>query len=70
MRLVPDWHKAWTWFSVQALAIVAVLPLVWLGMPPDVKAWVPEAWHIWIFVGLGISGIAGRVIDQNPKPSA
>lgn len=67
MHLVPDWRQAWRWFSVQALAVVMALPLVWLGLPADVKAWVPQSWHIWIFVLLGGAGIIGRVVDQNAK---
>lgn len=65
MKFVPDWRSAWRWFSVQALAIVAILPLVWAGIPSDAKSWVPESWHIWIFVIIGAGGIIGRLIDQN-----
>lgn len=70
MKLVPDWRKAWSWFSVQALAVIMVLPIVWVGLPGDVKAWVPPSWQFWIFIVLGAAGIVGRVIDQNkaPKP--
>lgn len=67
MHLVPDWRQAWRWFSVQALAIIMVLPLVWAGLPADVKAWVPPEWHIPIIMLLGAGGIAGRLVDQN-KP--
>lgn len=70
MRLVPDWREAWKWFSVQALTIIMVLPLVWAGLPSDAKSWIPESWHIPIIVFLGAGGIAGRLIDQKPKDPA
>lgn len=70
MKFVPDWRSAWRWFSVQALAAVMVLPLVWATMPADVKGWIPQSWHVWIFVLLGAAGIVGRLIDQQPKGAA
>jgi di/tricarboxylate transporter len=69
MRLVPDWRSAWRWFSVQALAILAVLPMVWLNLPPDLKSYIPKEWGLAIVCLVAVAGIAGRVIDQN-KPAA
>lgn len=70
MNLVYDWREAWRWFSVQALAIIAVLPIVWPALPADVRAWVPPEWQPWILVALAIGGIAGRLVDQNKAPPA
>lgn len=70
MNLVENWRSAWRWFSVQALAALAVLPLVWPALPADVRAWVPPEWQPWILVALAIGGIAGRLVDQNKAPSA
>lgn len=67
MHLVPDWRSAWRWFSVQALAVIAALPLAWASLPPEVTEWVPPAWRMPIIVALAICGIIGRVIDQS-KP--
>lgn len=67
MRLVPDWREAWRWFSVQALGIVMALPIVWAGLPSDIKAWVPASWHVWVLVAIGAAGIVGRLVDQKPK---
>lgn len=64
MKLVENWKQAWKWFSVQALALVALLPVVWPTLPPTVHAWVPEEWRPWIIVALAVGGIAGRLIDQ------
>lgn len=69
MRLVADWEKAWRWFSIQALALVALLPVVWPSLPPQVTGWVPEEWRPWVVVVIAIGGIAGRLVDQN-KASA
>ena len=67
MRLVPDWREAWKWFSVQAMAILAALPVVWMSLPADLKAHVPNEWGLVIFIIVAIGGIGGRVIDQKPK---
>lgn len=65
MKLIPDWKDAWRWFSVQALAAIVALPIVWGMLPSDVKAFLPEGWEPWVLVGLAAGGIIGRVIDQN-----
>ena len=67
MRLIPDWRRAWRWFSVQTLAILAVLPMVWAQMPPEIKAYVPATWGWAVFMFIALGGIAGRLIDQKPK---
>jgi len=67
MTLIPNWRRAWRWFSVQALAILAVLPMVWLQLPPDIKAYIPPAWGWAVFVTIAFGGIIGRLVDQNPK---
>lgn len=67
MRLVPDWHRAWTWFSVQALAVLAALPLVWVSLPSDIKAFIPQKYGLYIAAAIALAGIAGRLVDQK-KP--
>ena len=69
MRLVPDWRSAWRWFSVQSLAIIALIPVVWPALPPEAHEWVPQTWRPWIVFALAVGGIVGRLIDQN-KPQA
>jgi len=70
MKLIPDWKKAWRWFSVQALIAIAALPVVWSMLPSDVKTFLPDGWEPWILVGLALAGLIGRVIDQNRTPAA
>lgn len=69
MKLVPDWRSAWRWLSVQALAVIALLPVVWPTLPPQVTGWVPEEWRPWIIVLLAVGGIAGRLVDQKKTSS-
>jgi len=65
MNLVADWKDAWKWFSVQALVVIAALPVIWAALPADTKALVPDGWEPWIFFVLAIAGVIGRLIDQN-----
>lgn len=67
MKLVENWRNAWRWFSVQCLAILAVMPFVWGSLPADAKAFLPDSLEIWVFVVLAIAGIAGRLVDQTKK---
>lgn len=64
MRMVSDWRRAWRWYSSQAFAALAVLPAVWVSLPPDLKSYVPEAWMPWIVSAVAIGGLIGRLIDQ------
>jgi hypothetical protein len=64
MKFVENWKESWKWFSVQALVIIAMLPLVWTALPSDAKALLPDGWEPWVLFALAISGIVGRLIDQ------
>lgn len=70
MKLIPDWKDAWKWFSVQALAVLVALPLVWASLPADLKAFVPDGWERWILIAVAAAGLIGRIIDQNRQPPA
>jgi uncharacterized integral membrane protein len=69
-KLVENWKQCWKWFSVQILAVLMVLPIVWATLPSDVKDWVPHDWQIPIVMALALAGIVGRIIDQGKKPEA
>ncbi len=64
MHLIPDWRQAWRWFSVQALALLVALPLVWVSLPADAKAFLPDSFEPWVLVLVAIGGLVGRLIDQ------
>lgn len=68
MRLVEDARRAWRWFSVQALAILALIPVIWAELPPESQALLPEAWRPWALTLVAVAGIAGRLIRQRPDP--
>jgi hypothetical protein len=70
MKIIPDWRSAWRWFSVQALAALVALPLVWVGLPPDVKSFLPDGAEPYILVLLAAGGLVGRLVDQKKAPAA
>lgn len=65
MRIVNDWRDWWKWWSVRALALIAVLPVVWLEIPSDVKAYIPVEAQPWIVTAMALAGIVGRLKDQS-----
>lgn len=67
MKLVDDANQAWRWISMRIAIIGAALPPIWLGLPDDWKAAVPK-WAILVFTIIYLAVMAGRVIDQTPKP--
>jgi hypothetical protein len=67
MKLVKDARRAWRFFSVQAMAVLAALPLVWVQIPPDVQDMLPEAWRPWVLTIIAISGIIGRLVPQESE---
>lgn len=66
MRLVDDWHKAWRWLSVQALALGAALQGAWLAVPADLKASVPSKYVTAITMTILVVGLVGRFLTFTP----
>lgn len=64
MKLVSDWRKAWKWHSTQIAALLAIVPVVWMNLPSDVKAMIPEAWTPYIITVFAVGAIIGRLRDQ------
>ena len=65
MKLVDNWRDWWKWHSTQLMAAVAAVPVVWMGLPPDVKSYVPDEWMPWIMASVAVGAIVGRVRDQS-----
>lgn len=64
MKLVHNWRSFWRWHSTWAMALVGALPVVWMELPPDLKALIPPEWRPWIITAVAIGGIAARLRDQ------
>lgn len=67
IKLIKDAKRAWRYFSVQALAVLGIVSVVWPVLPPETQALVPAAWHPWILGAVAIGGIFGRLVDQGPR---
>jgi len=70
MNLIPDWKKAYRFFSLQAMAIATAILGAWMVLPDDLQAtlpgWIPKAAAI---VAL-VCGMVGRLVSQSPDPDA
>ena len=64
MKLITEWRRAYRMFSVQLMAVAAVLQVAWTEHPEIIRAVVPDAWVPYITAGLLVLGIAGRLIKQ------
>jgi uncharacterized protein YecE (DUF72 family) len=64
MKLVDDARSAWRWFSVQAMVLAGAVQMIWLQLPPDLKASVPDAWITYGTIALLVVGTFGRLVDQ------
>lgn len=68
MRLIDDWKQAYRLYSVQLLALLALMPDIydgiaafgWMDELPDPAKWTMRA--------LGAAGIVLRVIRQGRVP--
>lgn len=69
MKLVDNAGSALRWFSVQAMALQATALSVWLAMPEDMKATIPDDLVAGGAVLLAVLGIIGRLIDQSGEKS-
>jgi hypothetical protein len=67
IRLVQDWRKCHKWLSVRCMAIATAILATWSMMPDDLKAGIPHQWVMYIAMAFMGLGIAGRLIDQEPK---
>jgi hypothetical protein len=63
MKLVEDWKRAWTWYSIHA-ASVLVLVSAAQELLPLAQPVIPPAVFPWVALGLGILVIAGRLLAQ------
>lgn len=70
MKLIPQWRRAWRWFSVQAMALSIAVQGAWLAVPADLKLAVPDVWVTGSAIGLLVLGVLGRLVDQGGSNGA
>jgi hypothetical protein len=63
VKLVADWRKAWRWFSVQGLALLAVAPVIYESFP-EMQSYLSEGQFRAAMGILAFLTILGRVVKQ------
>lgn len=74
-RLIDDWRRAWTFWSIrlQALALALAAWMIampdaaldlWLALPGEAKALLPRHAAQWMPVIIGIAAIGARIARQ------
>lgn len=62
LELIPDWRKAYKFFSVQ-LALILIIVDVLQTHLPTLQSYLPEGWVKWISLAI----ILGRILQQTTK---
>lgn len=65
MKLVENAKSAWKWYSVQALGVLAVVPMVWVDLPADIKSHIPDEWMPYVVSVIALGGLVGRLKAQS-----
>lgn len=65
MKLVENAKAAWKWYSVQALGVLTVVPIVWIELPADIKAHIPDEWMPYVVSAVALGGLIGRLKAQS-----
>lgn len=65
MQLVPEWRRAWRMWSVQILAVIALIPQIWEELPPEVQLMIPAEWHPHILTVVAVATIIARLVKQS-----
>ena len=65
MKLVPDAHRAWRWFSVQAMILATAIQGAWVFIPPDLKARVGDDMASIVTGAILALGVVGRLVLQS-----
>jgi len=65
MKLVENVKSAWKWYSVQALGVLAVVPMVWVELPADIKSHIPDEWMPYVVSVIALGGLVGRLKAQS-----
>ena len=64
MKIIPQWRRAWRYFSVQAQALALAGIGTWQVLPDEWRAAVPSSVLLGLAMGCLALGIVGRLIAQ------
>lgn len=64
MNLIDNWRQAWRFLSVQAMALAIALQGVWINLPDDLRAHIPDKIALSVTAGILVLGLIGRVFQQ------
>lgn len=67
MRLEEDWKSAWRWFSMQAMALNVGFLATWAMLPTEFKEAMPSWFMPAVAIGLLLTGMIGRLMQQKPS---
>ena len=70
IRLVPDWRRAWRWYSVNCPMLAVALLGTWATLPDAMQSAFTQGQLQAMAIGLIVLGVGGRLIDQSPKEGA
>jgi len=69
-KLVPDWRRAWRWYSVNCPMLAVALLGTWATLPEKMQDSFTPLQLQCMAIGLIVLGVGGRLIDQSPKEGA
>lgn len=64
MKLIDNWRQAWRFLSVQAMALAIALQGVWINLPDDLRAHIPDKIALSVTAGILVLGLIGRLFQQ------
>lgn len=67
MKLVPNWKKAWRWYSVNCPLLAVALLGAWAALPEKMQDSFTPAELKAMAIALIVFGVLGRLVDQT-KP--
>lgn len=72
MKLIAEWRRCHTFYSVQLAALIAVLGFLQVSVLPMWQAQLPPFWYAVLNSGLALLLFLVRLIKQGPdqEPSA
>ena len=67
MKLVKNAHRAYRWFSMQALLLAGGIQMTWMNLPPEMQASIPPGWVTKATLAVLVFGAIGRLVQQDDE---